>query len=482
MTKNFASLLQIENDRELIEYICPNTRIPVWALIRVSFMRTIMSDWLFNSVPMWSVNENLNYMKMAKNVVISAIHNYGYQINYERKILIQSTGIGNYTKNGIVHDRLAGYFAEILPKQTLVYQDKPKENFQDKYSFNPVLHNNPRNIINKLYSKIAIKSSQRNLACSVVERAAENAFFRLGYKFSSNKILNLSNALAGQLALLPYSSDAYANWFSKQRFRLLLKEDACYGGVGISIMHAARLNGMVIAEYQHGAILKGHDAYNVDNTLAECEGFRNVLPDYLLTYGDWWSKQTNMPVKKITIGNPHLTESLIKSNLVVNKKNQILVLGDGIDTKLLLNLSSKILEIVKSKGMTVVFRPHPFERNKVKLQLMPKGVQLDTNSDIYQSMRESRVLIAEFSTGLFEAVGLVDKILIWETEKAKFAFVEIPFKSFTTMDELEFILYNSIEEKNELKNIKNSELWEPNWKQNYINFIEGVIDIKQSAS
>jgi hypothetical protein len=74
--------------------------------------------------------------------------------------------------------------------------------------------------------------------------------------------------------------------------------------------------------------------------------------------------------------------------------------------------------------------PHPFEREKVKSLILPDGVRLDSHADIYSSLKESSVVISELSTGLFEAVGLVDKVLLWETDKSRFAFPEIPFKSF----------------------------------------------------
>lgn len=468
-------LLQIEDDNELIGLTCRATGLAVWPLIRVPLLRTIMSDWLFKSEPLSSLGSNVAFIDLAKKAAISSIHNFGYKANQQRNILIQSTGLGNYYHDGLINDRLVGYFTAALPNRTLVYQDKPKYTFQDKYSFNPILHKSPRNIINKLYSKLAVKDNHRQLARRVVIRAAENASSKLGYEFASHRILGLINSLAGHLAVLPYASDAYANWFSKQGFRLLLKEDACYGGSGISIIHAAKLCGMVVAEYQHGAITKGHDGYNVADALATSHSFKAVLPDYLLTYGNWWSNQTNMPVQKIAIGNPHLTETLGSLRPVSQKRGQVLILGDGIETKLYLNLANKIVTLVKEHGLTVVFRPHPFEREKVKSARLPDGVQLDSHTDIYSSLNESSVVIGELSTGLFEAAGLVDEVLLWETDKSRFAFPEIPFKSFSTIDDLESILKFKDSFYKESRTVSATELWEPNWKQNYLRFVEEVV-------
>lgn len=475
MSQSLSVLLEIENDAELIELCCPTTGLPIWPFIRVPMIRTIMSDWLFNSIPLSSQRINFNYIKFAKNAVISSIHDLGCVLPSKRSVLIQSTGLGNYKRDGLIYDRLVGYFAEVLPKATLVYQDKPKEGVWSKYAFNYVQHKTSRNIINGLCSKLLINNDHKKLARSVVGRAAENAFARLGYEFSADRILNLNRSLAGHLAALPYMSDIYANWFSKQGFKLLLKEDACYGGGGISIIHAAKVNNMIVAEYQHGAISKGHDAYNVAEKLANYESFKKVLPDYLLTYGRWWSGQTNMPVKKLAIGNPHLTEAVGRSTKTSDKKNQILILGDGIETDLYINLAASVMNMVDGQGVTVVFRPHPFEREKVKSYALPNGLQLDAHADIYPSLKESRIVISELSTGLFEAVGLVDKVLLWETDKSRFTFPEIPFASFATMDELKSLLVTPASELNNFKIISSHELWEPNWKQNYLHFISGRV-------
>lgn len=473
--QSLSTLLQIEDDNELIGLSCTATGLPVWPLIRVPVLRTIMSDWLFRSASLSSLGQNVNFVKLAKGAAISAIHNLGYKATPKRNILIQNTGLGNYYQDGLVHDRLVGYFTEALPAETVVYQDKPKNNFQDKYLFNPILHKSPRNVINKLYSKLFIENSHRRLARQVIDRAVENALAKFGYEFASDRVLSLSNSLASHLAVLPYASETYANWFSKHGFRLLLKEDACYGGSAIAIIHAAKLCGMVVAEYQHGAISKGHDGYNVANALATSHSFKAVLPDYLLTYGNWWSNQTNMPVQKIAIGNPHLTETLGFLGPVSHKRSQVLILGDGIETALYLNLASQVSHMVRAQGMQVVFRPHPFEREKVKSLTFPDGVRLDSHTDIYASLNESSVVISELSTGLFEAVGLVDKVLLWETDKSRFAFPEIPFTSFSTMDELESILTSRDSFRKESRTVPATELWQPNWKQNYLNFIEGAL-------
>jgi hypothetical protein len=473
--KDLVALLQVENDNELIEYSCPETGLPVWPLIRVSVLRTIMSDWLYKSAPLSSMGKIRNYRRLAKSAALSAMHNITNNVVGQRDVLIQSTGLGNFVHEGITRDRLVGYFSEALPERTLVFQDRPKEHLGQRYSFEPVLYRMPRNIIHKIYSRLAVNATHKKLARLVIERVTRNASERLDYDFNSDQVQSLINSLATSISGLPFATDAYANWFSKQGFKLLLKEDACYGGNSVPLIYAAKLSHIPVAEYQHGAISKGHDGYNVADALLINTSFHKVLPDYLLTYGNWWSNQTNMPIKKIPIGNPHLTESTTGLAQSTKSRTKVLVLGDGIETDLYLELASRIYGFTQNQGVTVTFRPHPFERDKVSSMRLPRGVVLDTQPDIYPSLFESRVVISELSTGLFEAVGLSDMVLLWNTEKSRFAFPELPFKSFSTIDELEMLLKNTPLYSGESSSIPASELWEPNWKQNYLRFVEGVI-------
>jgi hypothetical protein len=475
--KNLAALLQVENDNELLEYSCPETGLPVWPLIRVEVLRAIMSDWSYNSTPLLSFSKNRNFRKLAKDTALSAMHNFTYNVERHRDILIQSTGLGSYVNEGITRDRLVGYFSEAMPERTIVYQDKPKEHLRQRYSFEPVMYSSPRNIIHKIYSHIAVNTKVKKLARHVIEHVKRNASEQLDYTFESDLVQSLINSLSKRIASLPFATDAYSSWFSKWGFKLLLKEDACYGGNRVPVIYAAKLNNIPVAEYQHGAISRGHDAYNVADALLANTTFHKVLPDYLLTYGNWWSKQTNLPIKKIAIGNPHLTESTSGIMRPSMPRNKVLILGDGIETDLYLELASRCYSFVDYQGLSVVFRPHPLERDRVRNMELPRGVTLDAHPDIYPSFMESRVVISELSTGLFEAVGLSDVVLLWETEKSKFAFPVIPFKSFSSFDELKTILKFDSTYTVDSISIPDSELWEPNWKQNYNDFVESIVSL-----
>lgn len=473
--QSLNTLLYIEDDEMLLDFKCATTGLPLWPLIRTAALRTVLSDWLFQSTPLVSTRRDISVARLAKNLAFSAIHNYRHGCNRRASVIIQNTGLGAYMHNGSVSDRLVSYFAGELPDRTFIYQDKPKDSFRQKHSFDQVRYKLPRDVLNQIYARLAVRSEHRNLAGRMMTRVKESALKNVKYEFSSERIKNLTSSLARSVAALPYISDFYAKWFAKAGFKLLLKEDACYGASAIPIIHAARLNGVTVAEYQHGVISKGHDAYNFSNLLCSLPSYQKVLPDYLLTYGRWWSNQTNAPVKKIAVGNPHLSETLRELGDKNEEQSHVLILGDGIETGLYLDLSRQVVEIASRHGMKVVFRPHPLELDRVSGTVMPSGVTLDDEVNIYSALQKSSFVISELSTGLFEAVGLAGAVILWETRKSRFAFPDLPFPSFENLVELESIFQRACFFQQEISNVPAVELWEPDWRRNYLSFVRGII-------
>ena len=48
----------------------------------------------------------------------------------------------------------------------------------------------------------------------------------------------------------------------------------------IPIIVGAKNGGAITAEYQHGSVFPGHDAYNFADTILESETCRKIFPDY----------------------------------------------------------------------------------------------------------------------------------------------------------------------------------------------------------
>ena len=64
----------------------------------------------------------------------------------------------------------------------------------------------------------------------------------------------------------------------------------------------------------------------------------DTLPKHFLSYGKWWDQYLSLPLNKIAIGNPHRDSQLSRLTPLKNKTD-ILVLGDGIETEMYLELA-----------------------------------------------------------------------------------------------------------------------------------------------
>jgi hypothetical protein len=150
-------------------------------------------------------------------------------------------------------------------------------------------------------------------------------------------------------------------------------------------------------------------------------------------------------------------------------KTDILILGDGVETALYLELVRSLVPLAKRLSLRLVFRPHPLERRFFAAAPQEGGFVLDTNPDVYASFERASVVISEVSTGLFEAVGLAGRVLMWETAKARFSFPHHFFEAFAEPEELEQIL--SQPARAGLSDETVDRTWAPGWKSNYERFV-----------
>jgi hypothetical protein len=461
-------LLLIEEDEDLLEKTCPDTGVQIWPLIRQDMLRAVIFDYFYNSAS----NTNTEFKKIIfQNLLnlLSIATNYS-KPTIKNDIVIHTSGLGNYSNKGMIEDRLVGCFHHIFSSQTTIIQQKPKSHFQLEFQASPVQVDNSAQLLKKISGKIMVRRRHYLIASEVIAVANNRCKKYLNYSLSNVKKEFLVNKLARILATFPWDVDSRTNWFRRNETKLLLKEDASAGGANLAAVIAAKRCHITVAEFQHGLISRGHDTYNVSPKLRDSIKYKEVLPDALLTYGTWWSKQTNLPLQKIAIGNPHLTRERKKISARRTQKKYILILGDGIETDLYLSMARDVAKSTKNNE-SILFRPHPLERSRLSSSMLPKGVYLDTNETIYESLSQARVVISELSTGLFEAIGITEKILIWETPKSNFAFPQLPFPSFTNIDELKVLINDKYLCETYMQGVDADDIWQPNWEKNYEKYV-----------
>lgn len=468
-----GDILLAEDDAALLDFKCSETGTLLWPMIRAPFLRAIMSDMLY-STPLVGAAPAIPKLKAIRALGKAAVHNASHGWHPKADILLMATGMGGQIRDGAWFNRLCDHFATAKRDQTLVVEDFFNWQWPLPRHNERMLFHAPIQLAAALRGRVLCREAHRSQSRQLITLVSQRARKILAWDVGSERTAMLVDLLARRYASMPWLYHRYRAMLEQVQPKIVIKEEACYGPAAV-LMRAARDLGIATAEYQHGAVSAGHDAYNLAPALRNSVEYQNTLPDYFLGYGQWWNDQINVPVTKIVIGNPHRSEQIKQyADCSEQERTDILVLGDGIETELYLDLARQLAEQVGSK-FAVVFRPHPMERDPVFAKYANGAaglVRIDQHGDIYRSFMTAHAVISELSTGLFEAVGLARRIFIWDTPKARFSFPSHPFCVFDDASDLALQLLQ--DDRKELTSEQSRAIWAPSWRENYQHFLAGL--------
>ncbi len=467
-SSSIAQLLEIENDEALLLPVCRETGVPVWTVIRNQFFRLILSDLLYATQPLLSTSDSRPYARIAQATLRCIAHNSVHPPR-NSQVLIRATGVGLIEREGCSFNRLTDYFASAVSGgawsfEDLASWDWPALPRRGRVSYTPAAFAGIR-----LRTQFSIGTEQRALARQTVAVAVRRAARLLNWVPGAERRAWLEQFAARRLAALPIQHSVMRGWLRKVRPALFLVEEGCYGQMA-AFNAAAREQGVLVAEFQHGAVTAGHDVYNVAPALAASAAYRRGLPDVFLGYGSWWNEQFNLPIEKRVIGNPHREESLRAVAARNDGVRRVLILGDGCELQPHLDLCSALAARLPA-GWKVLFRPHPLERRAVLAMDSAAfaGFGLDRESDIYASLAQSEAVVAELSTGLFEGVGLARRIFVWDTPKSRFGLPSHPFARFSDAAALATAL--QAPQEGDLAPEPRESIWASDWRTRFTEFL-----------
>jgi hypothetical protein len=469
-TPSLAAMLSVEDDRAILEFYCAETGVLLWPYIRALFFRMIISDFYYDqpliTVTTFRKTGAKAFETLAKSVLHNARMRFGMQ--YRADVCIMPTGIGNHFSNGKWFNRLSDYFALALPMQSLVIEGQSGWEWTLPKVVRRAVFQAPMQAGAAVVGRLLVRDVHAKRARDLIRLVSDRAQQLLGWELGVERGQRLVTVLGAKAAALPHSYRQYRNLLQRVGPKVLMKEDACYGQ-SAALMCVAKDLGITTAEYQHGVVSAGHDAYNLAPALAASPEYRKTLPEYFLSYGDWWSEQVSLPLKKISIGNPHREAQVALFSHVHAEKHDILVLGDGVETERYLTLCRFLADNLTVIGLRTVFRPHPAQRAAVR-NLCEKGIRevsIDETASIYSALTTAYAVVGEHSTGLFEAIGLADRVYMWNTGKANFGLPSHPFKVFDSANQLIDML--KVDAPFFGGSVKS--LWKPNWRDNYLSFL-----------
>jgi hypothetical protein len=174
----------------------------------------------------------------------------------------------------------------------------------------------------------------------------------------------------------------------------------------IILNRVAQEMGIPVIELQHGMI----GPYHVGYSYPEAVHNKVTFPDYLFTFGEFWSKSSSYPIDKekiVPVGFPYLEEQL-KSYKDVKKKSQIVFISQADVGHTVADFA---VELAKTPNLNaeIVFKLHPRDymgwherypglmRSNITVIDKPKPT-------LNRLFAESTIAVGVFSTGILEAM------------------------------------------------------------------------------
>ena len=154
-----------------------------------------------------------------------------------------------------------------------------------------------------------------------------------------------------------------------------------------------------------------------------------MLPQTLLTFGEFWSAGVRFPGAKVAIGKPHLAELAATHGERMPDKS-VLVLAN-VFARDEITAFVRALHASLPPGWTVRVRPHPSERSRAA-ELYPElatmqATVFDTTPDALVSVAASSALFGMASTVLYEALGMARPVFVIDSPLADFGAAESIF-------------------------------------------------------
>lgn len=455
-------LIRIENDPALFEFKLQHGDFLIWPLVRERILRQAIFEYFHFDNP-WKKNKYSlgSYMKYL-------FLNWKYSAwrMPEAKILIFASDITNIKVGDSYFNRVTDCFADVFKSDTIKLECSNLNSYKRPRFYDKVYSWDSIALKPLLWSKLRRNSVQ-------ITPEAENFVLylkkNLGYTFKADYYKELKIILSRYEYRFPLIYHAYSTFFKKKKPSCIILEQGCYGADSAIIIKVAKELGIRVAEIQHGYIGKNHTAYMYGAEIDK--RYLTYLPDDFLSYGKYWSKNCQLPIPVINIGNPYLIES---TKCVADDKssNLILYISSAVDPDQTINEVLYINEKMKQKGFNFAFRPHPSELSTLNTKYEPiirAKIPIDTQN-LYVSLGKATFVISNssnISTVMYEALAFKCKVVLI-SGKGKEVLTERPqcFEYLDTIDNLDTFL---IEQRMFTPYWK--EVWECNWKEKYTNYI-----------
>jgi hypothetical protein len=462
----YEHLLKIDKNKQLLDCKFNNSTIPIYLIFRAHifhdlFRNQLSLETLTNNKKPYSILNIFKYLvtSLTKNIFFAP----------KKEIYMFSSEVIFIKKERFYENRLFKLFNDHFSKKSQLISNSGERVYKSPKRAKVYYQNliNDISVVVGWFSKLNPKD---NIAIDLFMqelRLDENV------SLTEKQYEKLYVMLVKTAKRKDFFISAYDLFFKWKKPKLLILEDAHYLGENAFILYAAKKNGVVTAEFQHGYVGKSHFAYNFDESLYPI--LKEILPTYFFTFGAYWNKKIRTPANKIVIGNTHLTENAKQFSKIALKQEKLnlLIVSVGYHSKEILELCHTFLNGKISSIYNIILRPHPRERASFEVRyksVLENGVILDINDDLYQTLKDVSIVVSpDFSTVLYEAMLFTKKIFLLNTNRTKLYDSNPIFMIYNDNQDL----IRLIMEEQEI-DIETNEIWDTESHSNFNSFLTQI--------
>lgn len=452
------NILDIEKDRKILEYRTPENE-PIWFYMRDYFLRGIIEPKIRgNKIVGSSRKKNARMFNYFIKCIIANFQFLNNKKGY--KVLFYSI-CRHAEKDGKFYNKYTDYYSDLLPNDCLTVEHPSLDwHWEDNRHNNNVIFCFPWLLRGVIASKL-LGNNLRKPTRDLIDYLSSKVSALYNISLSDEEKDNLLNKTINEIFQMEYFTKYFVHVCKKHAVQLVIIVPGPYTRYCKLIKELKNL-GINTSFLQDGIKTRNDLVGHINSNLLMTDDVMMMTPDIYFTLGRWWNDKLNLPYKYIIpLGNPSITTQTYCQQS--DSKNLILIIGTNNSCEDHFIFANKLQD--RFQNFQVIFRPHPSERVQAE-QLSKKygDVKLDMSGDLYQELPRTEVLISEVSTVLFEAIGVVPKILVWRTEYSKSLMPDCPFNSFNSIEDIENVIDRYTAPK-----ISEDEIWLQDYKEAFMN-------------
>ena len=391
------SLLSIEKKYNLLNWEIEG--IYVWQSARVNIYLKLIDSL----IPQYSItsstrNTSLNKLSILfKRVIINAIY-YNPFFDYKKSDIIVFESPRKYKVDDDIIDIHTKYLCDNFDDNFVNYQK-----YLTSFSFDGLVKKRKKSkhidfvrLIVKLIAKFISVNIDANHTKKIklIEQEIRQIF---------DIKMDIFNIIGKIIRRFKVEYWLYYKLFSIKRPREIYLVNYCFQ---TAMIKAAKDNGSIVIEIQHGLMVKEDLIYHFPNSE---KGNVAYFPDKFYIWNEM--NTSIIPIIEdniINYGNKHLENRLSKYKDIKKNEKAILIISQyGFSD----NVATQLLKSIKDlQDYEITYKLHPNEQDNwksyhklVKLSEYKNVTIVDNNYSIYKLLAESKYVIGVYSAAVFEA-------------------------------------------------------------------------------